>query len=57
MELNENAQIDTSQVDDVGRSGGGGVGGWAPAVACPSRSAGGWLVGIVVLGRCSWSAA
>jgi predicted metalloprotease len=44
MELNENAQIDTEQVRDVGRSGGGGLGG----IPIPMGRGGG-VIGLIVL--------
>src|SRR5687767_9377918 len=46
MELNENANIDTSQVDDRRGSGGGGRGGGLGGLPIPGG--GGGLVGIVV---------
>jgi predicted metalloprotease len=46
MELNENADIDTSQVDDVrGSGGGGGFGGSGGGISLPG---GGGLIGIII---------
>jgi len=46
MELNENAQIDTGQVRDVGRSGGGGLGGLS-GLPIPMGRGGG--IGLLIL--------
>ena len=45
MELNENARIDTSHIDDQRGSGGGGGGGFG---GLPIPIGGGGLVGIVI---------
>jgi len=45
MELNENAQVDTGQVRDVGRSGGGGLRG----IPIPIGGKGGGVIGLIIL--------
>jgi hypothetical protein len=48
MELNENADIDTSQIDDLRGSGGGGGGGGGGFGGLPIPIGGGGLVGLVI---------
>jgi predicted metalloprotease len=48
MELNENAQIDTSQVDDRRGSGGGGLGGGGIPIPLPGGGGRGGLISIII---------